>query len=672
MRIFFIALLLFSQIAWGQTFTDSNLPIVLITTDNDSNGNPVEIPDDPKVSGTMKIIRRPDGSRNYLTDVGESAYLNYNGKISIELRGSTSQNLPKKPYGLTTVQTNGSNNNVSLLGMPSENDWVLNSFAYDTTMMRDYLAYTLSRQIGQYASRGVYCEVLVNGDYKGLYLLSEKIKIDGNRVNITKITSTDQSMPSLSGGYIVKADKTTGGDPIAWTMSSYHQQVDFILESPKPEDITLPQSYYIKSIFTQLQNHTNPDLTDGYPSIIDIPTFVDFMLLGELSSNVDVYQYSSFFHKDRNGKLRAGPVWDYNFSFGNDFVPVSRSKTDVWQFDNGDNTGAKFWKDLFDDASFHCYLSRRYQQLTQTGQPLAYTSIDHLVDQTTNLISEALVREHARWQTIPDHSQAVADLKSWLQLRMQWMNDHLADYSACETVALPSLMITKIHYNPKTSESFPVSNDMEFIEIRNTGSTTVDLTGIYFSELGISYQFPNQSTLQAGGNLYLASNAEVFLNKYGFPAFGQFTRNLSNASQNLVLSDAFGNTIDMVNYFDRTPWPSAADGAGQWLELMDTSLDNNLASSWMSSTEALILSNDEASETNQLSIYPNPASHELSIKATSIIHTVELMDVLGESLMHQVIEADQSKIDLSSFTNGVYLLKISFANSTKIEKVIKN
>ncbi|MDF2454447.1 MAG: secretion system protein Por [Cytophagaceae bacterium] len=673
MRIFFILLLL-GQAALAQNFTDSNLPIVIINTDNDANGNPIEIVDDPKVSATMKIIKRPDGSRNYLTDVSEPAYLNYNGKIGIEFRGSSSQNLPKKPYGITTVLPNGNNNNVSLLGMPSENDWVLNSFAYDQTLMRDYITYHLSRQIGQYAARTAYCEVVVNGDYKGLYLLSEKIKIDGNRVNITKITTTDNTLPTLSGGYITKADKTTGGDPIAWTMASYFGNVNFIHESPKPEDITSSQAAYIESVFTQLETHVSPELTEGYPSIIDVPTFVDYMLLAELTSNADAYQFSTFFHKDRNGKLRAGPIWDYNLTFGNDIFQAGydRSKTDVWQFYDGGNTGSKFWKDLFDDAAFHCYLSKRYQQLTQTGQPLDYTSVSSLVDQTTDLISEALVREHTRWQTIPDHAQAVSDLKSWLQLRMQWMNTRLANYSTCESIAIPSLVITKIHYNPKTSGSFTVSNDLEFIELQNTGSTAIDLTGIYFKELGLSYQFPAQSSLAAGERLYLASHAETFLSKYSIPAFGQFTRNLSNSSQNLVVADAFGNIIDRVNYTDRDPWPSAADGGGQWLELIDTNLDNNLASSWIASSTPLILDNQQASTANQLSIYPNPTNNELSIKATSIIYRVEVLDMLGESLTELTVDADVCQLNLSALNNGIYFLKINYGNSIRIEKVIKH
>jgi hypothetical protein len=160
---FFLIVFLSSTVSRSQTFTDSNLPIVIINTDLDPITNqPLEILDDPKILATMKIIKRPDGSRNFVTDANTAEYLNYNGRIGIEIRGSTSQSLPKKPYGLTTLKTdNKSNNNVSLLGMPAENDWILNSFAFDPSFMRDYLSYNLSRQIGDYAARAVYCEVVI-------------------------------------------------------------------------------------------------------------------------------------------------------------------------------------------------------------------------------------------------------------------------------------------------------------------------------------------------------------------------------------------------------------------------------------------------------------------------------------------------------------------------------
>ena len=151
-----ILLLVCCRWACAQILTDSNLPIVVIETDGGVN-----IPDEPKVLGTMKIIWHQDGSRNYLTDVNNPEFLNYNGRIGIERRGSSSQNLPKKPYGLTTLQNDDvTNNNVSILGMPKENDWILNSLAFDQTGMRDVLSYELSEKLGQYAPRRVYCEVV--------------------------------------------------------------------------------------------------------------------------------------------------------------------------------------------------------------------------------------------------------------------------------------------------------------------------------------------------------------------------------------------------------------------------------------------------------------------------------------------------------------------------------
>ena len=213
------------QVSFGQQtiLSDSNLPIMVISTDIDPQTNlPTEIPDEPKVLGNMQLIYRPDGTRNYLTDITNELYLNYKGRIAIELRGSSSQALDKKPYGFTTLLQDGdSNNNVSLLGMPSENDWVLNSLAFDPSMIRDYLSYTLASNMGNYAPRVAYIEVIVNGDYKGVYFLTEKVKRDSDRVNLKKIADDDNDFPDITGGYIVKADKTTGGDEIAWTFPNY-------------------------------------------------------------------------------------------------------------------------------------------------------------------------------------------------------------------------------------------------------------------------------------------------------------------------------------------------------------------------------------------------------------------------------------------------------------------
>ena len=662
----------------AQTFTDSNLPIVVINTDIDPTTSlPYEIVDDPRMLGSMKIIKRPDGSRNYMTDINTTTYLNYNGRLSIEIRGSSSQMLDKKGYGLTTVLAdNVSNNNVSLLSMPSENDWVLNGLAFDPSLIRDYLAYNIARQMGDYAPRTQYCELVINGDYKGLYLLQEKIKADSNRVNVLKITAADTAGDNLTGGYITKADKTTGNDPVAWTTIPYTgTTVEYIHELPKPEDVTLQQVAYIHNQFTSFQTAitaNNSSVSVGYPTIIDIPTFVDFMLSNEMAANVDGYQYSTYFHKDRNGKLRAGPIWDFNLTLGNDlfFWGFDRSKVDTWQFSNGDNEGSKFWTDLFNNTTFKCYLSRRFHEVTQPGQPMNATLLNTFIDTTINTISEAVVRENERWNTVPNLPLEISALKDFIANRIAWMTTNLGSYTACASPTLPPLVITKINYNPATSTNFPVSNDQEFIAIENTGTSTVNLSGFYFRELGLTYQFPYNSTLEANTTMYLASNATVFQNQNGFAPFGQYTRNLSNKSQKLVLADAFGNIIDSVEYFDAAPWPTAPDGNGSYLQLVSTTLDNNIASSWIASTTPLATNTYDYAATT-VTVYPNPASTSLHFVANLTMDSIELFDVYGKLVKTLAVQSSEVELAISELATGLYFSKVYTAAGVYTQKWIK-
>jgi len=677
---FIIVCFLLSYASKAQTFTDSNLPIVIITTDLDQNNQPLEILDDPKILASLKIIKRPDGSRNYLSDQNTTAYLNYNGRIGIEIRGSSSQALPKKGYGLTTLKAdNVSNNNVSILGMPSENDWILNGLAFDPSLIRDYLSYNLSRQIGEYATRTVYCELVINGEYKGLYILQEKVKSSTNRVNVLKIAATDITTPNVTGGYITKADKTTGGDPVAWTMSSYAGWTDFIHELPKPAAVTTQQNTYIYNQFLNLETtsrNNNIDLITGYPSVIDIPTFVDFMLINELASNADGYQYSTYFHKDRAGKLRAGPIWDFNLTFGNDLFlwGFDRSHYDVWQFANGGNDGAKFWTDLFNNPTYKCYLAKRWNELIQPGQPLNYDSLVQYIDQTVAYISEAKAREEQKWTSDvypPVHFSPteISDLKVWLSNRISWITNNLGSFANCKTVSIPSLVINKINYNPLGATSTE-SDNLEFVEIKNTSISNVNLTGIYFKELGLSYQFPANSSVSGGGSVYLASNATAFQAKYGIPAFGQFTRNLSNSSQKIVLADGFGNTIDSVEYFDASPWPIEADGTGSYLQLINTSLDNNLASNWISSSNN-VLSTNSTLESSILSIYPNPVTHFLSIHTTEQMSGIKIFDISGKLIFDLKQKSNTINTDWSIYPKGIYFVVIYDESSFVTKKIIK-
>ncbi len=671
-RIIVLIFVFLSMAVTAQTFTDSNLPIVVIETDGGAS-----IPDEPKILATMKIIWHQDGSRNYLTDIDNPEFLNYNGRIGIERRGYSSQMVSdKKPYGLTTLQDdNVSNNNVSLFGMPAENDWILNPLAYDQTGMRDVLAYELSNQIGQYASRSQYCEVVLNGNYRGLYVFMEKIKVDKNRVNIEKMDETCNQSPEVTGGYIVQANRSDN-DPLAWSMQTYlfswwgPVYTEFIHHYPKHENITNTQNDYIHGVFLDLESvaHSyNTDITTGIPSVIDIPSFVDFMIMSEFTSNVDVYHLSTFFHKDRCGKLRAGPIWDYNLAFGYDAFG-NRSGYNVWQFDNQDNTGPRFWKDLFDTDEFRCYFAKRWFELTEEGMPLDYDRICNRIDEIDAVIAEAIGRDNQRWNQMPQHAQYVNNMKNWLQQRINWLNSHIGSSQGCSDVDLPPLVISKIHYHPQDWWSID-GDHLEFIEITNNGDAEVDLTGIYFRELGLTYQFPDGTHLAGRQAVVICSDSLLFSEYYGIAPFGQYMRKLDNKSENLVLADAWGNIIDQVHYSDSEPWPTEADGNGPFLQLKDLDSDNSLAENWTISYD---LTGIEEKPQVLTHLYPNPTSGMIHIALEGNAIHCQILDLMGNTLLETSPSNSAFDLDLNGWSSGVYLIKIQMVDgTTAYEKVVK-
>ncbi len=624
----------------------TSLPIIIIQTDNNQ-----KIPDEPKISATMTIIDRNDGQLNKLIDVGDNSALDYSGRIRIERRGSTSQGLPKKPYGFTTYSSsNEEKENVSLLGMPGENDWILNSLAFDSTLLRDNLTYSLAHSLGEYASRTKYCEVLINNEYQGLYMLQEKLKADNDRISINKIESEDNELPKLSGGYITKADKTTGDDPIAWIMSGNGGgTANFIHEFPKPEEITFEQNAYIKSVFQALEDATlsnNVSVVDGLPSIIDIRSFINHIIINELAANRDAYRLSTYFHKDRKAKLRAGPVWDFNLTYGNN----DKSLVDEFKIET---KGPAFWRFLFKSPEFHCRLSLRWIELRQSRQPLHLDEIFQQIDESILVFEEAIEREEGVWGRVGNHNGKIAEMKSWISQRLEWMDEHLVPNSSCLSPVLPELVISKIHYHPN-SDTFD-EDDLEFIEITNNGTTVIDLTGVYFGGTGLVYQFPIGAAITAGQRIMLANDADTFEKVYRIPPFGEFSRNLSNSGRSIELLDAWGYRIDYVNYTDDEPWPTEADGEGSFLELPNLTSDNNQAQNWIASPIGLITAIEKISSSE---IYPNPSHGYFTIQNPSVIREIKVLDMNGRIIYNASPSLSRYVYNAENLTSGVYLMLI--------------
>ena len=307
--------------SYAQEFSSSNLPIIVIDTDG------AEIVDEPKINASMGIINNSPDQRNSLTD----PFNDFEGLIGIEIRGSSSQSLfPKKQYGVEVRNPDDSDSTVSLLGMPAESDWVLYAPYSDKSLMRNVLAYQLGRDLGHYAPRTRLCEVVLNDQYQGVFVLTEKIKRDKDRVDVARLKDDEVSGDDLTGGYIIKIDKDDQGNEPGWA-SEYaprrrgrDQQIVFRHEYPDLGDIVPEQKAYIRQFVADFEDAlASDDFADpevGYAQYIDINSFVDYLIANEVARNPDAYRISTFLHKQKDsdgGKLVMGPIWDFNLGFGN-------------------------------------------------------------------------------------------------------------------------------------------------------------------------------------------------------------------------------------------------------------------------------------------------------------------------------------------------------------------
>ncbi len=431
-----LSFLFFVTNVFGQVdFTDSNLPIIVINTNNQN------IVDDPKINCDMGIIWNGNGGRNYLTD----PFNDYNGKIGIEIRGSTSQQYPKKSYGIETRDSLGNNLNVSLLGMPKENDWILYAPYPDKTFMRNTITYDLFGQMQPWSPKFVYCELVIDGQYMGVYVLIEKIKRDKNRVDIARLDIDDNSGDSLTGGYIIKIDKPTGSSSDTWT-SAYQEKLKFLYHDPKYSELSSVQKDYIKNYVSDFENAVySPAFDDpvtGYRSFINVESFIDFMLMQELGRTVDGYRSSSFMYKDKDskgGRLTCGPMWDFNFSYGNaDYCEAFNIKG--WQYNftqvcsNFLIDPPEWWPRLLQDTTFADELQCRWQYLRSTV--LAQSNIENWIDSTALYLNEAQTRNFIRWPILGDfvpfnyfigqtYQEEIDYLKWWFKARSEYMDVNL-------------------------------------------------------------------------------------------------------------------------------------------------------------------------------------------------------------------------------------------------------
>ena len=412
----------------------SILPIVV--SDTHGGGQPPDSNDSQYKTGLLHIYE-PTGGTASLMNAPVSFV-----RTGLRVRGSSSGGFPKRSYGMETWSEQNADLDVPLLGLPADSDWVLNGpWLYDNTFVHNAFIYDLSRQIGRWAPRTRFVELFDNqnggkldySDYAGVYVLTEKIKSSAERVDITGLEPADVLGEAVTGGYIFKIDRADS-DEVLWLTSNnvpnQESGQSLVVVEPDPQadmpaQITYLQNY-VQSFDTILFNERAANFTTRrYRDFIDTPAWIDHHILNAVAYNVDALRLSGYYFKDRGQKIHAGPIWDFDRALGSDDGRDSNptSWSNIEYFFNRD-----WWGALFRDPDFVQAWVDRWAELRQ--KTLSQANLNSLADRMGAEIGNAAgARDAAKW---PDNTarggvflNEVADMKSWLNSRMTWINNQI-------------------------------------------------------------------------------------------------------------------------------------------------------------------------------------------------------------------------------------------------------
>ncbi len=408
-----------------EPFLATELPLIQILT----NGQ--DILNDPRIVAQMKIIDNGAGELNYV----DNHPTDYNGQIAIEIRGESSQFFEKKNYAFETQTEDGENNNVSLLGMPAENDWILHGPYSDKSLIRNALSFEMGNDIMEYASRTRFCELIINDDYRGVYLLMEKIKQDDSRVDIATLLPEDTEGDELTGGYIIEIDRDNLDLEEDGWYSSFPLYPFYTYHDPGYDQLMPEQKAYIQEWIYNFELAMNLSSYEStYQNYLDVESFIDYFLINELTKHIDAFKLSFYMYKQKDsdgGKLHMGPVWDFNLGYSN-FDFACDPDPEGWIYPC---TAWPFWVDkLIGIEAVQDQMFCRWQQLREDKLETEFlmSRIDSLVD----YIGPAANRNFNRFDVLGNYvwpnvfigetyDEEVNYLRDWLDQRLFWMDQNM-------------------------------------------------------------------------------------------------------------------------------------------------------------------------------------------------------------------------------------------------------
>lgn len=357
-------------------------------------------------------------------------------RAGIHLRGQSSAMFEKAPYRLELRDNADDDADLLMLGMPADSDWVLRGPFSDKSLIREALAYDLGREMGMVTPRYRFVELYLNvdaapvaaGDYQGVYMLVETIKNSKERLDLKQLEENDTTLPKITGGYIFKFEWLAAEEPTL-TCTGPAATCWNYLEVEDPSPLNAQQkawlTQYLQQFHDMLHSPRFADPQTGYRSWIDTGSWIDLVILNEFSREMDSYLRSTYFHKDREGPIVAGPLWDYDLTFGTGGF-FGNEQTAGWQYQQTRSPQANDWfQILLTDPAFQNELKARWQSLRRGL--LSDASLNARVDALSTPLTAAAQRNFQRWPNLtsrmvgPFITDTAATWAGQVQVMRNWM-----------------------------------------------------------------------------------------------------------------------------------------------------------------------------------------------------------------------------------------------------------
>ncbi|MFG1846314.1 CotH kinase family protein [Micromonospora carbonacea] len=364
-------------------------------------------------------------------------------RIGYHLRGTSSSLFDKAPYRVEFRDNEDDDADYPVLGMPAESDWVLRGPYTDKALIREALTFDLARQLGYQAPRYAFVEFYLNvadrplgaEDYQGVYMIVETIKNAKNRLDLKELDPDDVTLPAISGGYIFKFEWLTAEEPtlecVGRPATCWHY-LEVVDPSPLQPEQQVWLTGHLQQFNDLMQSRSFADPTTGYPAWIDVGSFVDSLILNELTRNFDAYARSSYFYKDRGGKITAGPLWDLDITYG--VGGGDNLETAGWQYEQPRWPKPNNWINrLVTDPAFVGLVRARWAELRRG--PLSGAQLDARFAAITAPLVNAAERNFQRWPNLTTEKigpivTPTADtwqgqvryMRDWMTERMAWLD----------------------------------------------------------------------------------------------------------------------------------------------------------------------------------------------------------------------------------------------------------